>query len=157
MYSSAPNRLCPRHEARMLPTANSEQQSTRRSRVYAMSVLRLLSACYYNVVSHVTRRGKHPKQKIGEKQKFDPQRHCKSLTSGVEKACRQKRRLYPKLSCCRSTSSVVWPRYREGDAGIIDAGLEDSFSSFKETSHCWVKPQMREGMEGRLMSEPMGG
>ena len=25
--------------------------------------------------------------------------------------------------------NVVWPRYREGDAGIIDAGLEDSFSS----------------------------
>ena len=24
---------------------------------------------------------------------------------------------------------VVWPRYRGGDAGIIDAGLEDSFSS----------------------------
>ena len=25
--------------------------------------------------------------------------------------------------------AVVRPRYREGDAGIIDAGLEDSFSS----------------------------
>ena len=45
----------------------------------------------------------------------------------------------------------------EGDTGIIDAGLEDSFSSLLETYHCCVKPQMREGMEGRLMSEPMGG
>ena len=25
--------------------------------------------------------------------------------------------------------AVVWPGYREGDAGIIDAGLEDSFFS----------------------------
>ena len=33
-----------------------------------MLVLRLLSACYYNIVSRVTQRGKHPKQKIGEKQ-----------------------------------------------------------------------------------------
>ena len=55
------------------------------------------------------------------------------------------------------TRYVVWPRYREGNAGIIDAGLEDSFSSLYEISHCCVKPQMREGMEGRLMSEPMGG
>ena len=45
---------------------------------------------------------------------------------------------------------------QEGDAGIIDDGLEDGFSSTPETSHCCVKPQMREGMEGRLMSEPMG-
>ena len=93
MYSSAPNGLCPRHEARMLSTGNSEQQSTRRSRVYAMSVLRLLSACYYNMVSRVTQRGKHPKEKIGGKQKFDSQHHCKNLTSGVKTACREKRRL----------------------------------------------------------------
>ena len=53
----------------MLPTAHSEQQSTHRSRVCAMSVLRLLSACDYNIVSRVTPRGKHSKQKIGEKQK----------------------------------------------------------------------------------------
>ena len=59
MYSSAPNGLSPRHEARMLPTANSEQQSTPRSRVYttSMSVLRLLYACDYNIVSRVTQRG----------------------------------------------------------------------------------------------------
>ena len=69
MYSSPPNGLWRRYEARMLPTANSEQQSTPRSRVYAMSVLRLLSACYYNVVSRMTQGGKHPKQNIGEKQK----------------------------------------------------------------------------------------
>ena len=93
MYSSAPNGLCPRHEARMLPTANSEQQSTPRSRAYAMSVLRLFSACNYNIVSRVTQTGKHPKQKIGEKQKNDSQRHCKNLTSGIKKACRKKRRL----------------------------------------------------------------
>ena len=52
---------------------------------------------------------------------------------------------------------VVWPRHREGDAGIIDAGLEDSFFSLLETSHCCVKPQMREGMEGRLMRNERRG
>ena len=62
-----PNGLCPRREARMLPAVNSEQQSTPRSRVYAMSVLRLLSARYYNVVSRLTLRGKHPKQIKEEK------------------------------------------------------------------------------------------
>ena len=36
-----------------------------------------------------------------------------------------------------STPSVVWPRYR---AGFINAGLEDSFSSLKETSHYSVEP-----------------
>ena len=28
-----------------------------------------------------------------------------------------------------TTPSVKWPRYTEGNAGIIDAGLEDGFSS----------------------------
>jgi len=30
---------------------------------------------------------------IGEKHKIDSQRHCKNLTSGVKKACREKKRL----------------------------------------------------------------
>ena len=77
MYSSAPNGLCPRHVARMLPTTNSEQQSTTRSRVY--------------VVTRATQRGKKAKDR--RETKIDSQRHCKRLTSGVEKACREKRRL----------------------------------------------------------------
>ena len=86
MYSSAPNGLCPRHEARMLTTAKSEQQSPPRSRPYAMSGLRPLSACYYTIVLRATQRGKNPKQMIGEKHKIDSQRHCKNLARGVKKA-----------------------------------------------------------------------
>ena len=75
-----------------------------------MSALRLLSACYYNIVSRVTQRGKESKDR--RKQKIDSQIHSKSLTYGVEKACREKRRLRSEAQLSlRSTSSVEWPRY----------------------------------------------
>ena len=68
------------------------------------------------------------KQNIGEKQKIDPQIHSKSLPYGVEKACRENRRLRSEAQLSlRSTSSVEWPRYKEMDARFA-AGLEDSFS-----------------------------
>ena len=52
----------------------------------------------------------------------------------VEKACREKRRLRSEAQLSlRSTSCVVWPRYKERDARF-GAGLESSFSSFGETS-----------------------
>ena len=40
--------------------------------------------------------------------------HIYSLTSEVEKACREKRRLRSEAQLSlRTTSSVVWPRYKE--------------------------------------------
>ena len=62
--------------------------STPRFRGYSTSVLRTLSACYYNIVSRVVQMGR--KQKIGGKQRVDSQMHIYSLTSEVEKACREK-------------------------------------------------------------------
>ena len=54
------------------------------------------------------------KQKIGEKQKVDSQIHIYSLTSEVEKAFREKRRVRSETQLSlRSTSSVEWPRYVE--------------------------------------------
>ena len=50
---------------------------------------------------------------------------------------------------------MTWPRYMEWSAGIIDAGLEDSF--FLGGFSCCIKAQMREGIEGRLKNEPVGG
>ena len=68
------------------------------------------------------------KQKMGEKQKkIGSQIHFNSLTSGVENACREKKRLSSEAQLSlRSTSSVEWPRYTERDAGF-GAGLEGSF------------------------------
>ena len=45
---------------------------------------------------------------------------------------------------------------QKGNAGI-DAGLEDSFSSFEETSLVVLNLRCEGEMEGRLQSEPMGG
>ena len=100
------------------------------------SLSRLFDVCTAAVVRvliqyRITRdpKGKG-KQNIGVKQKIDAQIHSKSLTYGVEKACREKRRLRSEAQLSlRSTSSVEWPRYKERDARFA-AGLEDSFSSF---------------------------
>ena len=100
---------CPRHEARMLPTANSEQQSTPRSRVYAMSVLRLLSACYFNIVPRVTQRGKHPKQNIGEKQKLTRSAITKYHIWGRE-GLQAEEKVAPKLSCRLGRRQVSYRR-----------------------------------------------
>ena len=60
------------------------------------------------------------KQNIGEKQKIDPQIHSKSLPYGVEKACRENRRLRSEAQLSlRSKSSVEWPRYKERDASLV--------------------------------------
>ena len=45
---------------------------------------------------------------------------------------------------------------RKGNAGI-DAGLEGSFFSFKETSLVALNLRCERDMEERLQSEPMGG
>ena len=77
-----------------------------------MSVLRLLSACYCNIVSCVAQREK--KAKGRRKPKIDSQVQFNSLTSGVEKACREKRRFRSEAQLSlRSTPSVEWPRHTE--------------------------------------------
>ena len=59
----------------------------------------------------------------------------------VEKARREKRRLRSKAQLSlRKTSSVEWARYKERDARF-GAGLENSFSSFDQTSLC-IKPSV---------------
>ena len=120
------------------------------------SLSRLFDVCTAAVVRvliqyRITRdpKGKG-KQNIGVKQKIDAQIHSKSLTYGVEKACREKRRLrseaqlsprstssvgfethcdFTRRFVLPSTPSVEWPRYKERDARFA-AGLESSFSSF---------------------------
>ena len=47
--------------------------------------------------------------------------------------------------------------YREGDTGVIDAGLEDSFSSCDKASLFCIKTSVVCEREVRLQSEPMGG
>ena len=82
----------------------------------------------------------------------------------VEKACREKRRLRSEAQLSlRSTSCVVWARYKERDARFA-AGLESSFSPFGETSlvvlthRCqMLKMEGRLPREPKLQSEPMGG
>ena len=110
--------------------------STPRFRGNSMSVLRQLSACYYNIVSRVTQRGKKAKEMRKTKNWLAGPIQQVSHMGYVEKACREKRRLRSEAQLSlRSTSCVVWPRYKKRDARFA-AGLESSFSSWGDFSCC---------------------
>ena len=121
-----------------------------------MSVQRLSSACYYNIISRVTQRGKRT-QKIGEKQKNDSQLHYKSLTSGVEKACREKRGLRSEAQLSlRSMSSVGWPRYTKRERRDR-CWLKGKLLFFWGDVSCCIKPQMSERNGGKTAEWAYGG
>ena len=68
--------------------------------------------------------------------------HIYSLTSEVEKACREKRRVRSEAQLSlRSTSSVEWPRYVErGRKDRCWLGGQPLF--FLGDFSCYIKPNM---------------
>ena len=140
MYTSARNGPCKRHKVGMLRTANNEYSSlSRLFDVCTAAVFRVLLK--YRIARDP--KGKR-QQRIGGKQKIDSQIHVYSLTSEVEKACREKRRVRSEGQLSfRSTPSVEWPRYVERGRRVR-CWLGWQLLFFWGGFSCCINPQMSE-------------